>query len=504
MAKRKRDTPTPNGNTDHHDAAPKITKTNGHIDVKTSDTKPSPVIQIIAGSYERVLHGITASISDLSSSTSNKTTAASVSFADTFLFNAHAGAIKCLALSPLPDSNSADIQGVYLATGGSDEKVNVFSLSTSPAIQDDRLPSMPSLGKNSISENPRNRELGTILEHSAHITALHFPTRSKLLSAAEDNTVAVTRLKDLTTVSSIKVPRPKVQGQPSGDTAPPGVTPAGINDFSVHPSLKVMLSVGRGERCMRLWNLVTGKKAGVLNFDKGVLQSVKESKYSSGEGRRIRWSPDGTEFAVAFERGVVVFGDDSRPKCRILPGPLTKVHQINSLSLPREGDEDVSLLAISTEDGRVLFYDTTKTGTPSTDGSNGTSQPESQLLDAAHIATIGGKEAGLITRIKDFELLLINTDNNISPTVLVVTASSDGTIRLIPIPVSDLLNSMKSKNIEAKQMGSVIGTYETGNRITCLKSFVMSPSRKGEDELRDEDFSGLEDGDDSEDSDSDE
>ena len=34
---------------------------------------------------------------------------------------------------------------------------------------------------------------------------------------------------------------------------------------------------------MRLWNLVTGKKAGVLNFGREELMSVKESKYSSGE-----------------------------------------------------------------------------------------------------------------------------------------------------------------------------------------------------------------------------
>jgi protein MAK11 len=207
----------------------KVAKTNGHPASKTS----SPVIQIIAGSYERVLHGITASLSDFSS---DPNTSPSVQFADSFLFNAHDSAIRCLALSPLPDPSSASAvspQGVFLATGGSDEKVNVYSLATSPISDSADLPPIPPLGNIKITENPRNRELGSILEHSSNITALHFPTRSKLLSAGEDNTIAITRLKDLTVVSSVKAPWPKAVGQPSGDTAPQGITPAGVNDFAV-------------------------------------------------------------------------------------------------------------------------------------------------------------------------------------------------------------------------------------------------------------------------------
>jgi hypothetical protein len=72
--------------------------------------------------------------------------------------------------------------------------------------------------------------------------------------------------------------------------------------------MKLMISVGRGEKCMRLWNLMTGKKAGVLNFDRELLQSVKENKRSTGEGRGIIWDKAGEEFAIAFEWGVAVFG----------------------------------------------------------------------------------------------------------------------------------------------------------------------------------------------------
>jgi protein MAK11 len=502
MAKRKRDTaPTSTNGTansaDGSDHSSKVAKTNGHVDVKTT----VPVIQIVAGSYERVLHGITASILNLSSSDS----APSVQFADTFLFNAHAGAVRCLALSPLPDQDSSENQGVYLATGGSDEKINVFNLAACPVSENEKLPPMPSLGKNTISENPRNRELGTLLQHSSHITALHFPTRSKLLSGSEDNTIAITRLKDLAVVSTIKAPRPKVQGQPSGDTAPPGATPAGINDFSVHPSLKLMLSVGRGERCMRLWNLVTGKKAGVLNFNREILQSVREGKHSSGEGRRIRWSPDGSEFAVAFERGAVVFGEDSKPKCHVLPMPLTKLHQMCYVSLAPEGQEETSLLAVSTEDGRILFYETEKNSP-----TNGThkDQADSPIPDATLIATVGGRTAGIKTRIKDFEILFVRPTASEMNVMVIITASSDGTIRTINVPLSDFSDALEQKQGPGPHLGTVIGAYETSNRITCLKAFVMLPAKGDVDlgglENEGGDFEGFDENDGSEDTESDE
>ena len=449
----------------------KVAKTNGHLDVKTS----VPVVQIVAGSYERALHGITASISNLSGKASP-----SVEFADSFLFNAHDSSIRCLALSPLPDASSSD-QGVYLASGGSDEKVNVFSLAASPLAKNSDVPNLPTLGSTKVSENPRNRELGALLSHSSNVTALHFPSRSKLLSASEDNTIAISRLRDLTTVSTIKAPRPKAFGQPSGDTAPPGATPAGVNDFAIHPSMKLMLSVGRGEKCMRLWNLVTGKKAGVLNFDKNILQSVKEGKYSSGEGRKIRWNPAGTEFVVSFERGAIVFGEDSKPRCRILPSPPTKMHQLAWCELQNPNGKSKDILAVSTEDGRILFYDTASA-----------TAAEDELSDAKPLVQIGGREAGLKGRVKDFEILPVE---GLEGQSIIVTASSDGTIRLWHISASEWdVQGEKT----GQQAGKLLGSYETGNRITCLKAFVMLPA-KDEDEFglsEFEGFSGAEEDDD--------
>jgi protein MAK11 len=492
MSKRKRGNPGEDG-ADAGDTAQdtpsspaKLLKTNGHTE---SINKSSPVIQIIAGSYERVLHGITASISDLTSDN------ASVQFADTFLFNAHDSAIRCLALSPLDTNPTNSNQTILLATGGSDEKVNVYSLSASPLKESSSLPPLPTLGNTKLSENPLNRELGTIIEHSSNITALHFPTRSKLLSASEDNTMCISRVRDLTVVSTIKAPRPKAVGQPSGDTAPQGVTPAGVNDFAVHPSLKLMLSVGRGERCMRLWNLVTGKKAGVLNLGKEVLMAVKEGKYSSGEGRRIQWNKEGKEFAVAFERGVVVFGEDSRPNCKALPKPLTKVHQIRFFTVvDADGEEDI--LVVSTEDGRIVLYETRKireAGTDVSDAECSTGIPEARV-----IGQLGGKAAGLSGRIKDFEVLkLRDAHPKSSSTTIIVTASSDGAVRLWRLQ----LDRLAKEGAKDQQIGQLLGTYETGNRITCLKAFKMLPAT--EEDIGLSEFEGFTDGPEESSSDSD-
>lgn len=264
----------------------------------------SPVIiQIVTGSYERVLHGIAATVpQDVSDSAED---ASKVEFSDTFLFNAHASAIRSIAISP--PSSTGKQQRVTLASGGTDQRINLYHLSTAPPSSKNK-PALPTLGGTTILENPRNKELGSLLHHSSSISALYFPTSGKLLSASEDNTIAIARTSDWTVLSIIKAPIPKAAGRPSGDTAAPGEVPAGINDFAVHPSMKLMVSVGRGERSMRLWNLVTGKKAGVLNFDKDMLQQVGEGKWGTGEGRKVVWDAEGEEFTVGFERGTVVYG----------------------------------------------------------------------------------------------------------------------------------------------------------------------------------------------------
>ena len=264
-------------------------------------------IQIITGSYDKVLHGLIATLP--SNVGSEVLLSDQIDFSDNFLFNAHSSAIRTLAISPPPTHKGEYTnEKLILASGSTDERINLYHISGSlPDEPIKKLSNFPPL-RSPNSQNPKNKELGSLLHHASSVNVLHFPSRSKLLSAADDNTIAISRTRDWTVLSTIKAPVPRTAGRPSGDTTLPGGTPSGVNDFAVHPSQKLMISVGKGERCMRLWNLVTGKKAGVLNFEKELLRSIGESKWSRGEGRKVRWSPSGDEFAILFDKGAVIFG----------------------------------------------------------------------------------------------------------------------------------------------------------------------------------------------------
>jgi protein MAK11 len=298
MGKRKREQESSHSRSDPSKKPFSAQQTNSSVTSLHLDAQEYTSLQIITGSYDRILHGIIATVPKTSSSSSQP------KFTDNFLFYAHSSAIRCLALSP-PDAKDSKL---ILASGGTDERINLYTISTSLPLPSKDIAAPPSLPKQNKAENHENREIGTLLHHSSNVNVLYFPNRAKLISGSDDNTIAISRTRDWTVLSTVKAPIPKAPGRPSGDTAPPGGTPAGINDFAIHPSLKLMISVGKGEKCMRLWNLVTGKKASVLNFEKELLHEVGEGKWSRSEGRKVEWNADGHEFAVAFERGAIVYG----------------------------------------------------------------------------------------------------------------------------------------------------------------------------------------------------
>jgi protein MAK11 len=478
MAKRKR-------NTKGESAAASTAIPSKKAKPTTPQSPKSPTtIQIIAGSYDRVLHGITATISP-------KDTA---EFADTFLFNAHESAIRCLAISPPSAPVPKQTQKVILASGSTDERINLYHLSAH-APSHITVPAIESLKSKAVVENPQNKELGSLTQHRSSVTALYFPNRSKLLSSAEDNTIAVTRTRDWSLLSEIKAPVPKPVGRPSGDTAPLGGAPSGINDFAVHPSMKLMISVGKGEKCMRLWNLVTGKKAGVLNFERETLGQVGEGKFSSGEGRKVAWgSTDaGEEFCVGFDKGALIFGMDSKPKCKVVPQPRDKKHQskIHELGyIQVDEEEDIQVLALSTEDGRILFYSTRPEDLTTAPAEKGKEAPLPSAKLIAFIDSKNGDEGKgdeRVPRIKDFTTLSVGDGK--SKDIFIIAGRSDGAVKLFKLPASELV----AKGDEAQAVGKLLGRYETGNRITCVKAFVMLPKFEGEDELDIDDFEGFED-----------
>ncbi|KAL8843593.1 MAG: hypothetical protein Q9170_000097 [Blastenia crenularia] len=469
-------------------------------------------IQVIAGSYERILHGITASVKFDEDGTDSKNKVA-IQFADTFLFNAHGSAIRCLALSPPSKQDK-----ITLVSGSSDQTVKLYQLSTkSPPIKPQQPPFVPSLVDRTIIQHPRNKELGSLQHHAASVNTLKFPTRSKLLSAADDNTIAIVRTRDWTILSTIKIPIPKAHGRPSGDTAPLGGTPAGVSDFAIHPSMKLMVSVSKGERCIRLWNLVTGKKAGVLNFDKALLHAVGEGRWGRGEGYKVQWNNDGEEFVIGFEKGAVVFGlvgassdldierikltgQDAKPKGIIRTSPCSKIHQLHYMDPDINDQTHANILAVSTEDGRVVLFSTSLTH----GGNAVTSNETNQIPRCRAIGEIGGKLGTLKSRVKDFEFLRVPESEPNRHASWMVTGSSEGTVRVWKLDLSvsmedlhtstdDTANRSEDANGDhggsntakpVPQVGLLLGEYETGNRIICLKAFIMANRPDREDVSR--------------------
>lgn len=188
---------------------------------------------------------------------------------------------------------------------------------------------------------------------------------------------------------------------------------------------------------------MTGKKAAVLNFDRELLTAVGEGKFGSGEGRRLLFDPKGENYVVGFERGAASFNLDAKAKGVFKTSPPSKLHQMRFVTVGEK-----SILAISTEDGRIVFFN------PETD--------EEGVVQYPMIAQLGGRAAGITGRAKDFEIL------SIDGILVVVTASSDGALRIWSLSEGEL-----SKASDSKQVGRLVATHETGNRITCLSAFVL-------------------------------
>ncbi|EHK97914.1 hypothetical protein M7I_6334 [Glarea lozoyensis 74030] len=188
---------------------------------------------------------------------------------------------------------------------------------------------------------------------------------------------------------------------------------------------------------MRLWNLVTGKKAGVLNFERDILNEVGESKFTSGEGRKVAWGATdaGEEFCVGFDKGAVVYGMDNDLEAAASEKSLPAAKLIAIL------DADIS-----------------------------PPDPKSTTDSAS-------------TRIKDFTILPLP-----NKTFIIPTARSDGTIQIFSVSPEDLLPSSVS---EPKTVGKSLGSIKTGNRITCLKAFVMLPKYQGEEGEDGDEFEGF-------------
>lgn len=90
-----------------------------------------------------------------------------------------------------------------------------------------------------------------------------------------------------------------------------------------------------------------------------------------------------------------------------------------------------------------------------------------------------------------------------------MTCGSDGVVRLWLLRAEDFRAASKPESSdsqgETRQIGTLLDTYETGDRITCMVAFVMQQPREPsvDEELEFESEAGVDDESSSDDEDSD-
>lgn len=162
------------------------------------------------------------------------------------------------------------------------------------------------------------------------------------------------------------------------------------------------------------------------------------------------------------------------------------MHQLRYIEVSNDIEQGSEILAVSTEEGYILFYDTKVGNTDEAPESKRT--PILPTLNA--LANVGGIPDGVKSRIKDFEALRLKVPGIAKENLLLIAGSSDGVIHLWIIDDTEMFKSRLTSNktsdnsindimpqkVLTRQTWGCIGKYETGNRITCLKAFVMSGS----------------------------
>ena len=169
-----------------------------------------------------------------------------------------------------------------------------------------------------------------------------------------------------------------------------------------------------------------------------------------------------------------------------MPAPATKVHRIAYTTYEISAITQ-SLLSISTEDGRLLFY-TTENPKPAT-----TDNVETHKLSRAILrGQLGGRASGVEGRIKDFQIM--SSDESQLESKLIITAESSGVVGIWRVDHKELISMSPSPpdrqedvtnatTVETPsniaQVGVMLGKYNTNNRITCLEAFRLYQATDG-------------------------
>ncbi|KAH9893158.1 WD40 repeat-like protein [Cubamyces lactineus] len=332
----------------------------------SSSTSLPTAFKVITGSYEKLLYGLEGSVSTEGSEYR-------FNLKPIFIFPAHVSCIKAVAASPQG--------GKWLATGSADEIVKVWDLR-------------------------RRKEIGGLMHHEGSITHLEFPSRSFLLSASEDGTLALFRARDWAVLRTLKGHKGRV------------------NSVAVHRSCKVALSVGK-DRTLRMWDLMRGKGSASTKIGK--------------EGELVRWSTDGSFFAVQAQNTIDIYSTEME-----LLHSITHPSRLHDIKFCKRADGDGELLFAGGEDKKLSVYDVPR--------------------DHAKVPTIIAEMVGHSNRVKAVDWMRIALPGGATrqSTTLVCTISSDGKVRLFDLAA---LPASSETKVELQP----VAEYDTkGTRLTCL------------------------------------
>ncbi|KAJ1306594.1 hypothetical protein OPQ81_007594 [Rhizoctonia solani] len=336
--------------------------------------------KIVVGTYEKLLYGLEGRVLDEPESDEKF----SVTLTPIFIFPAHVACVRAVAASPQG--------GKWLATGSTDEIVKVWDLR-------------------------RRKEVGGLVQHQGSITRLSFPSRSHLLSASEDGTLALFSTRDWALLRTLKGHKGRV------------------NDVSMHPSGKLALSVGK-DRTLRMWDMMRGKGSASTKLGK--------------EGELVRWSVSGKIFVVQAGSTLEIFQTDMT-----LLDTITHPSRVHDLKFWASGDDSAQeFLLVAAEDSSVTVY---------------------QIGCQKRSSKIIAKFTGHTNRVKAIDTLEVaSPGTQHQKMTLMSTASSDGNIFVYHL--SRILPD--SSSADSVPQFKPIASYDTkGSRLVCLTMADGGPAK---------------------------
>lgn len=293
-------------------------------------------------------------------------------FTPVFHFTPHTQSIRCLAQSKR-----------YLTSGSNDEHIKLYDLQ-------------------------KRKELGTLLHHDGSITRLEFFDDKWLLSASDDGKICIWRARDWEVLGELK-------GHQAG----------GINDLAIHPSGRIAISAG-GDHTLRLWNLMTARKASVLKLGRDV-------------ALKCRWAPDGASFILGFDKKVTVYSAaESTPIGRTLK-LASPLQHMDTYTL-----NDVAYVVTSHSNGSIVFYPLAEISKEVEESEDTTETVEELSTDSLPEGAF--KLVGHGIRVKHFSFY-----HDEQPDVHYMTSiSSDGNLVIWDLGKRDQ-----------------VAVYNTGDRLNC-------------------------------------